>query len=105
MLAFAGFMSCSRSVSWMLAACALAAGSCTPAEAPPKPAPPPAASQKPRPPEPEQLTEEPEPNAPELRTGRIQPIEHTELLQLKVSRHALDGDEQLLELALPEFAA
>ena len=41
----------------------------------------------------------------ELRTGRIQPVEHAEPLQLKVRHHAVDGDEQLLELVLPEFAA
>ncbi len=39
-----------------------------------------------------------------LRSGRIAPVEHQETLELEVRRHALDGDEQLLELVLPEFA-
>jgi hypothetical protein len=50
------------------------------------------------------LSEEPEPSVPELRLGRIQPVDHTEPLALKVRRHAIDGDEQLLELGLPAFA-
>lgn len=43
--------------------------------------------------------------APQLRTGKIKPIEHPEPLSLKVRRHAIDGDEQLLEVVLPEYAA
>ncbi len=55
--------------------------------------------------QPAQLSEEPEPGTLQLRTGRIQPVEHAEPLLLKVRHHAIDGDEQLLELVLPEFAA
>jgi len=99
-------MSRSRLVPSTWAVCAVALASCTAREtAPPKPATAPLVSPKPSLHEPAQLAEEPEPNAPELRTGRIQPVEHAELLQLKVRRHAIDGDEQLLELVLPEFAA
>lgn len=77
-----------------------------PPPAPPKPAPAPPASHAPAPPQPAQLTEEPEPSVSvELRSGRIQPIVHEAPLELKVRRHAIDGDEQLLELVLPEFAA
>lgn len=59
----------------------------------------------PRPPRPPELREESEPLAPQLRTGKIQPIEHPEPLTLKVRRHAIDGDEQLLEVVLPDYAA
>ncbi|MES1186800.1 MAG: hypothetical protein ABUL60_23510 [Myxococcales bacterium] len=76
-----------------------------PPAAPPKPTPAPIASQAPTPPQPAQLAEEPEPPALQLRTGRIQPVEHEAPLQLKVRRHVVDGDDQLLELVLPEFAA
>jgi hypothetical protein len=64
-----------------------------------------APSVAPRPPQPPELAEEPEPELPELRTGRIQPVEHEAPLALSVRRHAIDGDDQLLELVLPEFAA
>lgn len=88
-----------------LTACALVAMACTPPQAaPPKPAPAPAASHKPSPPQPAQLSEEPEPSVAEPRWGRIQPVDHAEPLALKVRRHAIDGDEQLLELVLPAFA-
>jgi hypothetical protein len=53
---------------------------------------------------PSELREEAEPVAPQLRTGKIQPIEHTQPLALKVRRHAIDGDEQLLEVVLPDYA-
>ncbi len=86
--------------------CAAALAGCTPtASAALEAAPAPVVSAKPSSAEPAQLEEETEPNAPQLRTGRIQPVEHAELLELKVRRHAVDGDEQLLELVLPEFAA
>jgi hypothetical protein len=62
-------------------------------------------SPKPSPARPAELTEELEPAGPELRTGRIQPVEHAEPLALKARRHAIDGDEQLLEVVLPEYAA
>jgi hypothetical protein len=52
-----------------------------------------------------QLSPEVEPDAPALRSGRIAPVDHADPLQLSVRRHALDGDEQLLELPLPQFAA
>lgn len=88
-----------------LTACALVAMACTPPQAaPPKPAPAPAASHKPSPPQPAQLSEEPEPSVAEPRWGRIQPVDHAEPLALKVRRHAIDGDEQLIELVLPAFA-
>lgn len=77
---------------------------CAPAAPPVEaPAPSPSASHGPLVPEPRSLTEEAEPRAPELRTGRIQPVDHSELLSLKVRRQAIDGDEQLLEVPLPEF--
>jgi hypothetical protein len=99
-------MSRSRLVSWTLAAGVLACVECTPPQAPPaKPAAAAVASEKPSAPQSAQLAEEPEPSAPELRTGRIPPIEHSEPLALKARRHAIDGDEQLLEVVLPEFAA
>ena len=52
-----------------------------------------------------QLMHGAEPSVPELRTGRIQPIEHAEPLLLKVRRHAYDGEQQVVELVLPEFAS
>lgn len=64
----------------------------------------PAASQKPALAAAPALSEEAEPALPELRTGRILPVDHTEMLGLKVRRHAVDGDEQLLEIVLPDFA-
>jgi hypothetical protein len=77
---------------------------CAPAPAaPPQPAPAPIASQ-PAPALPAVLAGEAEPVASELRTGRIAPVEHAEVLGLEVRRHALDGGEQLLEIVLPEFA-
>lgn len=77
---------------------------CAPApQSAPRPAP--ALGQQPAISQPAALAEETEPPSPELRTGRIPPVEHAELLVLEVRRHALDGDDQLLELLLPEFAA
>ena len=84
---------------------ALWASACAPPPASPKPAPAPPASHAPRPPPPTPLTEEAEPAGVSLRTGRIQPVEHDAPLLLKVRRHVVDGDEQLLELPLPDFAA
>jgi hypothetical protein len=100
-------MSASSFVLRVSAACALCTAACTPTQpAPPKPAAvvsvaPPA----PRAPRPAGLTEEAEPQATALRSGKIQPIEHSESLPLKVRRHVIDGEEQLLELVLPEYAA
>jgi hypothetical protein len=84
----------------------LLALACARAPAPAPAAPPasPSASQAPAPAR-EALGDEPEPSAPELRTGRIVPVDHAEILALKVRRHAIDGDEQLLELVLPRFAS
>jgi hypothetical protein len=79
---------------------------CAPAPPPaPKAGPGPVSSQNPALAEARSLTEEAEPALPELRTGRIKPVEHAEPMALKVRRHALDGDEQLLEILLPELAA
>jgi hypothetical protein len=79
---------------------------CAPAAAPPPPpTPAPVASSKPSVEERRPLSEEPEPQSPDLRTGRIKPIEHGEPLALTVKRHAFDGDAQLLEVVLPDFAA
>jgi len=80
----------------------LACGSSQPPAAPPVVA---SASAKPAPPKPPELAEEPEPALTELRTGRVTPVEHAEVLTLTARRHALDGDEQLIELVLPSFAA
>jgi hypothetical protein len=96
--------------SWLvqrtLVMAALWATACTPPPAaPPKAAPAPPASHAPSPPQPAQLAEEVEPTGLALRTGRIQPVEHEPPLLLKVRRHVVDGDEQLLELVLPDFAA
>ncbi|RYZ01447.1 MAG: hypothetical protein EOO73_35530 [Myxococcales bacterium] len=89
-----------------LAACWLSAASCRPAPSPPEPrATPVATAPKPSAPRAPQLAEEPEPGPPELRTGRIQPLEHSDVLTLSARRHGLDGDEQLLEIVLPDFAA
>ena len=99
-------MPCSRLVQRTLVACALWASACAPPPpAPPKPSPVPAPRHSPEVAPPAQLTEETEPPSPGLRTGRIPPIDHDAPLQLKVRRHVIDGDEQLLELVLPEFAA
>jgi len=84
------------SASWLVACAAPPAA---------RPAPAPAPSQAPAPPAPAQLAEEPEPAPFQLRTGRIPPVEHEAPLELKVRRHVVDGDDQLLELVLPEFAA
>lgn len=95
-----------RLVHRTLVTSALCLSACTPPPAePPKPTPAPPASQAPSPPQPAQLAEEPEPASLKLRTGRIQPVQHDAPLQLKVRRHVVDGDDQLLELVLPEFAA
>lgn len=84
---------------------ALLAG-CAPSAPPPrKPAVAVSAVAERRPPRPTELREESEPPTPQLRTGKIEPIEHAEPLTLKVRRHALDGDEQLLEVVLPDYAA
>jgi hypothetical protein len=94
-----------RSGRWSFGTCVLCLLACAPAPPPPpQPVAAPAASQRPAPAAPAALTEEAEPVASELRTGRIAPVEHAEVLGLKVRRHALDGDEQLLEIVLPEFA-
>jgi hypothetical protein len=79
------------------------AGCASPA-AVPKATPAPSASQEPAEPR-ATLEDEAEPGTVELRTGRIAPIVHKEPLELEVRRHALDGDEQLLEVVLPEFAS
>jgi hypothetical protein len=84
---------------------ALGASACTPPAAAPKPAPAPPPSHAPSPRPPAPLGEEPEPPSLALRTGRIQPIEHEAPLLLEVRRHVIDGDEQVLELSLPDFAA
>jgi hypothetical protein len=95
-----------RLVVGTLAAWVLGAVACGPVSPPAeRPAAPPVASRPPAPPRAPALAEEPEPPAPTLRTGRIQPLEHAEVLALKVRRHFTDGDEQLLEIVLPDFAA
>ncbi len=63
------------------------------------------ASATPSPPKRPELAEEPEPSGVELRTGRIQPVEHEDVLRLEARRHGIDGEEQLLEIVLPDFAA
>lgn len=89
-----------------LVGCLPALVACGPAQAPPAPRPTPVAARaRPVAPRPPELAEEPEPSPPELRTGRISPVEHTEVLTLAARRHAIDGDEQLLEVVLPDFAA
>jgi hypothetical protein len=99
-------MSRSRLVHRTLVTSALWLSACTPPPAaPPKPTPAPPARQAVSPPQPAQLAEEPEPAGLELRTGHIQPVEHDAPLSLNVRRHVVDGDDQLLELVLPEFAA
>lgn len=99
-------MSGSRLVLRTLAACAIGAWACAPAQPPPaKPAPVAVASSRPVATAPALLAEEAEPAPPELRTGRIVPIEHAEPLQLRARRHTVDGDEQLLEVTLPDYAA
>ena len=90
-------------MAYLGALCLLA---CAPPQPPaPKPEPAPASSHKPGADASSLLTEEVEPQSPELRTGRLKPLEHGDPLTLKVRRHALDGDEQLLEVPLPVFAA
>src|SRR6478752_6358135 len=95
----------SRFVRGFAALGALVAACAEPALPPTKP--PPAASVAPEPkaPRPAELAEEAEPPVPELRTGKLTPTEHAEPLKLTVRRHAIDGDEQLLEVVLPEYAA
>jgi hypothetical protein len=97
------------SFGWAFASASLGAlwlSACAPAPPPPSQAvAAPVASQKPASYESSPLGEEIEPPLPELRTGRIKPTEHAEPMALKVRRHAFDGDEQLLEVVLPEFAA
>jgi hypothetical protein len=91
-----------------LVGCALALLACGASPAPTAPEPRPAApapSQRPAPPPAPGIAEEPEPAAPELRTGRLSPVEHTDVLSLSARRHLIDGDEQLLEVVLPDFAA
>lgn len=83
----------------LLAACAEPQ---PPAKPTPRPAPPPPPALSARPAE---LSEEPEPAAVEIRTGKIAPVEHAAPLELKVRRHVIDGDEQLLEVVLPDYAA
>ncbi len=98
-------MSRSRLVQRTVLTCLLGASGCAPPQAAPaKAVAAPRASQASSP-QPAQLSDEPEPAAVELRTGRIQPVEHADPLRLLVRRHAVDGDEQLLELVLPDFAA
>ena len=97
----ARFMSGSRWLGRYVGCLALCVVACTPPPAPPKPAPAPVASQTPAAPKAAMLEAELEPGPVELRTGRIAPVDHKEALQLKVRRHALDGDEQLLEIVLP----
>jgi hypothetical protein len=84
---------------------ALSASACTAPAPPAKPAPAPPPSQAPSLPQPAPLGDEPEPPSLALRTGRIPPIEHEAPLVLAVRRHVIDGDEQVLELPLPDFAA
>jgi hypothetical protein len=99
-------MSRSRRVKRAVITCAVGVSACTPPPAaPPEPLAAAPASRASSAPQPPQLSEEPEPVALALRTGRIQPVEHAEALRLTVRRHAVDGDEQLLEVVLPEFAA
>jgi hypothetical protein len=99
------FMSRSWLVQRTLVMTVLWASACTPPAAPAKPAPAPPPSHAPSPPQPTPLSEEAEPTSLALRTGRIQPVEHEAPLLLKVRRHVVDGDEQVLELPLPDFAA
>jgi len=84
---------------------ALALMACAPPPAAPLAAPASSERHEPAAVEPAPLSEEVEPEPPKLRTGRIKPIEHAETLVLKVRRHALDGDQELLELVLPDFAS
>src|SRR5687767_2359990 len=98
-------MAAVRFVRSALSTCLLWFGACTPPPAaPPKAVPAPTASQPAAAPAPPALAEEAEPHAAELRTGRIAPVDHAEMLSLTVRRHAVDGTEQLLEIVLPEFA-
>lgn len=97
-------MACYRLPLGLLLGGALTLIACAPPAREPKP-PAPAASASAAAPASAPLAEEAEPSVPELRTGRIAPIDHAEPLVLEVRRHAMDGDEQLLELPLPEFAS
>jgi hypothetical protein len=82
----------------------LGAVACSPPPAPPRPTPVATTSQEPARLKPPALEDEVEPSAIQLRSGRIAPVDHKETLALKVRRHAIDGDDQLLELVLPQFA-
>jgi hypothetical protein len=100
-------MSGSRFALRTSVACALLVSACAPPQPPPTTKPSAVASvafvaPEPRPPG---LAEEPEPPARELRTGKILPVEHPQVLPLVVRRHVIDGDEQLLEVVLPDYAA
>ncbi len=97
-------MAAVRFVRSALGTCLLCLGACAPPPAAePKPATAPTVAQ-PASPTPPALAEEAEPQAAELRTGRIAPVDHAEMLTLTVRRHAIDGTEQLLEIVLPAFA-
>ncbi len=98
-------MSRSRLLNRTLVFGAVWVSACTPPAAPPAAAPAATPSVAVVPAQPPQLAEETEPGGFQLRSGRIQPVEHEALLLLKVRRHVVDGDQQLLELTLPEFAA
>lgn len=90
-------------LAWVLTVSALACGpEAAPRARPVDRAPP--QVEKPAPPSPPGLTVEAEPSPRQLRTGKISPIEHAELLELKLKGHAIDGEEQLLALVLPDFA-
>jgi hypothetical protein len=90
---------------WRISAAAVVAACTQPPPQPLPPAPVASAAAEPRPPRVPELQEETEPPAPQLRVGKILPVEHRDPLALKVRRHAIDGDEQLLEVVLPEYAA
>lgn len=93
-----------RSSPCILLGSALALAACAPHPIEPKPAAPALSGTAPAPVAPA-LPEEAEPDGPTLRTGRIAPVDHAEVLGLTVRRHALDGEEQVLELPLPQFAS
>jgi hypothetical protein len=98
-------MSGSRSFRRSVGCFGLWLAGCAPPAAAPKPTPAPAPSQTPAAALVPSLDEEAEPATSPLRTGKIEPVTHKETLELKVRRHAMDGDDQLLELTLPEFAS
>ncbi|HEY6077819.1 MAG TPA: hypothetical protein VIW29_03410 [Polyangiaceae bacterium] len=98
------FMSGYRLASGSVLGAALTLVACAPPAVEPKP-PAPAASSSAAAAASAPLAEEAEPAIPKLRTGRIAPIDHADPLVLKVRRHVMDGDEQLLELPLPQFAS